>query len=61
MLEYWEFAKKLESVVRRADMFGKSREDILEELTDIADNYKTVANYMEQQMANDLTSEMEAA
>lgn len=62
MLEYWEFAEKLKSIVRRSENFGKSRSDILQELEDLANNYETVASYMEQQMEKDLyNEELEAA
>lgn len=58
MLEYWEFAKQLESLIRRSENFGKDRNDILTELSLMADNYKTVANYMEQNMQRDLYDEL---
>lgn len=58
MLEYWEFAKQLESLIRRSENFGKDRNDILTELSLMADNYKTVANYMEQNMQRDLSDEL---
>lgn len=62
MLEYWEFANQLKSIIRRSENFGKSRDDILQELEDLANNYETVANYMEQQMEKDLfKEELEAA
>ena len=58
MLEYWEFAKQLEGLIRRRENFGKDRNDILTELSLMADNYKTVANYMEQNMQRDLSDEL---
>lgn len=58
MLEYWEFAKQLEGLIRRSENFGKDRNDILTELSLMADNYKTVANYMEQNMQRDLSDEL---
>ena len=58
MLEYWEFAKQLEGLIRRSENFGKDRNYILTELSLMADNYKTVANYMEQNMQRDLSDEL---
>lgn len=35
-----KFAEWLESLARRADNYGKSREDIIEEIRDQAKNYR---------------------
>ena len=50
MMEYYEFAKSLRSIARRADTFGHDRQHILEELIFAAENLEKVAEYMESQM-----------
>jgi hypothetical protein len=47
MLEYYEFAKKLRGLARRADNFGYDRQRILEELVYAAENYEEVAERLE--------------
>jgi hypothetical protein len=49
-MEYYEFAKSLRSIARRADTFGHDRQHILEELIFAAENLEKVAEYMESQM-----------
>jgi hypothetical protein len=61
MQEYYEFAKKLRSIVRRADTFGHDRQTVLEELLFAAENYEDVAESVEMKMIVEFQKESEAA
>jgi Na+/phosphate symporter len=50
MMEYYEFAKSLRNIARRADTFGHDRQRVLEELIFAAENYEKVADHLEKQM-----------
>ena len=50
MLDQMEFAKRLRSLARRSDTFGKDRETILEEITIMAEHYETWAERIEKEM-----------
>lgn len=50
MIEYYDVAKKLRQHIRMADRFGRSRQDILEELLALAENYEGVAERTEMAM-----------
>lgn len=50
MLEYYELAKKLRNLLRRADNFGYDRQRLAEEILFIAENYEGVAERMEMDM-----------
>ena len=50
MIEYYEFAKKLRGIARRADTFNHDRKRILEELVFAAENFEKVAENLELQM-----------
>jgi hypothetical protein len=50
MMEYYEFAKNLRSIARRADTFGHDRQRILEELIFAAENLEKVAENLEMKM-----------
>lgn len=50
MTEYMEFAKRLRGLARRSDNFGKTRQDILEEIISMAEDYEAVAERIEMQM-----------
>jgi hypothetical protein len=39
MLDYYEFEQKLRDLARRADHIGLGRQDILEELVNLANEY----------------------
>lgn len=47
MIEQYEFAKRLRSLARRSDTFGKDRETILEEIIMMAEHYETWAERIE--------------
>ncbi len=47
MLDQMEFAKRLRSLARRSDTFGKDRETILEEIVMMAEHYETWAERIE--------------
>jgi hypothetical protein len=47
MLDQMEFAKRLRSLARRADNFGKSRQELLEEIIMIAEDYEDRAERLE--------------
>ena len=47
MLDQMEFAKRLRSLARRSDTFGKDRQDILEEVIMMAEHYETWAERIE--------------
>ena len=51
--EYLDIAKRIESLVRRSDTFGKDKDDILEELLFIADDLRSQANRMDEQFEKD--------
>ncbi len=53
MIEYLEFAEKLDSLTRRADNFGHDREDILDELKALASNYRMGFERMEAQLVSE--------
>lgn len=48
-----ETAKRMRSLVRRSEMFGKSREDIIEEIMMIAEDYDAIADRLDQSMAQE--------
>ena len=50
MMEYYEFAKSLRGIARRADTFGHDRQRILEELIFAAENLEKVAENLEMKM-----------
>lgn len=50
MIDQYEFEKKLRDVVRRADKFGHNRQTILEEILQMADNYREKAEAIELEM-----------
>lgn len=58
MIEYYEFAKKLRSLARRADTFNHNRQQILEELIALAENYETVGEQLELEMLIQLQRDM---
>jgi hypothetical protein len=58
MIDQYEFAKRLRSLARRADNFGKSRQDILEELIMIAEDYEDQAERIEMQMIIQMQKDM---
>jgi hypothetical protein len=47
MIEQYEFAKRLRSLARRSDTFGKDRQTILEEIIMMAEHYETWAERIE--------------
>lgn len=47
MIEQMEFAKRLRSLARRSDDFGKDRETILEEIIMMAEHYEAWAERIE--------------
>lgn len=51
ILMYLELAKRLESIVRRADNFGpKTREEILEEIRYVAADLRDAADQIDREM-----------
>lgn len=51
ILMYLELAKRLESIVRRADTFGpKTREEILDEIRYMAADLRTAADQIDLEM-----------
>lgn len=51
ILMYMELAKRLESIVRRADTFGpKTREEILEEIRYVAADLRDAADQIDREM-----------
>lgn len=46
-----ETAKRMRSLVRRSEMFGKSREDIIQEIMMIAEDYDAMADRIDQEMS----------
>jgi hypothetical protein len=58
MVEYYDFAKKLRSLARRADTFNHSRQQILEELIAVAENYEAVGERLELEMIIQLQQDM---
>lgn len=50
-------AERLESLYRRSFNFGKDREAILEEIFDIADDYRKLADRIDSEMYQELTKE----
>jgi hypothetical protein len=42
-----ETAKRMRSLVRRSEMFGKSREDIIAEIMLIAEDYDAIADRLD--------------
>lgn len=51
-------ASRIESLIRRADMFGKSRGDILEELLDMANDMRAYADRLDKQMYGQYINEL---
>lgn len=50
MQDYYEFAKTLRKLLRRADRFGYNRQTLAEEILFLAENYENVAERLELQM-----------
>lgn len=50
MQDYYEFAKTLRKLLRRADRFGYDRQRFAEEVLFLAENYEDVAERLELQM-----------
>lgn len=50
MQDYYEFAKTLRKLLRRADRFGYDRQRFAEEVLFLAENYEGVAERLELQM-----------
>ena len=55
--EYLDIAKRIESLVRRSDTFGKDKDDILEELLFIADDLRSQANRMDEQFEKEFQND----
>jgi hypothetical protein len=55
--EYLDIAKRIESLVRRSDTFGKDKNDILEELLFIADDLRSQANLMDEQFEKEFQND----
>lgn len=49
-----EIASRMRSLARRADTFGKSRQDILDEIIAIAVDYEKLADRIETQMLEEI-------
>lgn len=49
-----EIASRMRSLARRADTFGKSRQDILDEIIAIAVDYEKLADRIETQMLEEM-------
>jgi len=49
MVEYYEFAKKLRGLARRADNFSYDRKRLLDDLLFMAENYEDAAERLEMQ------------
>lgn len=49
-----EIASRMRSLARRADNFGKSRQDILDEIIAIAVDYEKLADRIETQMLEEM-------
>lgn len=49
-----EIASRMRSLARRADTFGKSRQDILDEIIAIAADYEKLADRIETQMLEEM-------
>ena len=47
MIEQYEFAKRLRSLARRSDDYGKDRQTILEEIIMMAEHYEAWAERIE--------------
>jgi hypothetical protein len=56
----YEFSKKMRSLARRADTFGYNRQQILEAMIDIAENYEEVAERVELEMIIQMQLDMVA-
>jgi hypothetical protein len=52
-------AARLESLIRRADMFGKDRSTILEEVNDIAYDLRSYADRLDAAIEKELCDECE--
>jgi hypothetical protein len=50
MIECIIIAERLRSLSRRADNFGKTREELIEEIVMIAEDYEARAERLEKQM-----------
>ena len=62
MIDQLEFAKRLRSLARRSDDFGKDRQTILEEIIMMAEHYEAWAERIEMlQILEAQEKEMEAA
>lgn len=58
MIEQMEFAKRLRSLARRSDDYGKDRQTILEEIIMMAEHYEAWAERIE--MAQIIEAQLEA-
>ena len=58
MIDQMEFAKRLRSLARRSDDYGKDRETILEEIIMMAEHYEAWAERIE--MAQIIEAQLEA-
>lgn len=58
MLEYYEFAKSLRNLLRRADRFGYDRQSLAEEILFLAENYEKVAENLEMKMIIQMQRDM---
>ena len=58
MIEQMEFAKRLRSLARRSDDYGKDRQTILEEIVMMAEHYEAWAERIE--MAQIIEAQLEA-
>lgn len=51
--EYVDIAKRIESLIRRTETFGKTKNDVLDELLDIAEDLRSQADRIEAQMISE--------
>jgi hypothetical protein len=52
-----DLADRIDSLIRRADTFGKSREDILEEVNFLSEDLKAYARQLDHDMEKELMVE----
>lgn len=55
--EYIDLAKRIESLVRRSEIFGKDKNDILEEMLWIANDLRSQANRIDQEFEKEFYNE----
>lgn len=55
--EYIDVANRIESLIRRSEMFGKNKDDILQELLFIAVDLRTQANRIDQELEKQYLNE----